>query len=497
MSSLPKTIIMNLKNLKSNFVSGLGVTLIASLQAIILAPILISTVGSTMYGAWIVLADVFVALQIFDFGITAYSAQRIAQARANNLPKTQTAHFFASITIVVTLIAILNLITLSTLHYFRFPVALSYQEISTIRECAAIGIASVSVQLLNYTLVAPSRALERMRVVNVVTLLGAIAGLLITLGLLYLDYGLYAAAYGMLARSVMNLTGGLISAYAFKDITSIKNLDSHKYTAALTDQLRNAPVTFLGNFSSIALSSSDGFLVSYFSGLQAVAVYSISKKLFDFVKTVVDVFTYSSYGGLASAVAKLPLSRSIAFKHRYILVALFLSASLCIGAYSIVDIFVKYWVDSSHYIGNYGALLIALGALLASFSNFLFSLLRACGMFGNATMSILSEIVLKLLLSAVLIPVIGLNGMPVSIIFSAAIGSTISLAVLNPRLTFQGWFKYRWMVIGVLVALFFSAISNLIDGYEMVYFMKIAALIISANVLRVAYSLLKHNDIEA
>ena len=306
---------MNLKNLKSNFVSGLGVTLIASLQAIILAPILISTVGSTMYGAWVVLADVFVALQIFDFGITAYSAQRIAQARANNLPKTQTAHFFASITIVVTLIAILNLLTVLALHYFRFPIALSYQEASTIKKCAAIGIASVSVQLLNYTLVAPSRSLERMRVVNVATLLGALAGLLATLGLLYLDYGLYAAAYGMLVRSIINLAGGLVSSYTFKDITSIKNLDSREYTAALADQLRNAPVTFSGNFASIALSSSDGFLVSYFAGLQAVAIYSISKKLFDFVRTVVDVFTYSSYGGLAAKIAKLSklsLNKSLA-----------------------------------------------------------------------------------------------------------------------------------------------------------------------------------------
>src|SRR5574337_143339 len=296
---------MNLKNLKSSFLSGLGVTLVTSVQAIVLAPILISSVGATMYGAWIMVSDVFVALQIFDFGITAYSAQRIAHARAEDNRRAASAHFFATITLIGMAVLALAALSVLFLPYIPLPYELTIEDKRIIQNCIAIGVISVSIQLLSYTLIAPSRALEQMAVINTFSLLGAVIGFLLTLVLLYFNHGLYAAAYGMLARVVANLVGGVLEISRLNSIIGVGKLDSLQYRSAIVEQAKNAPITFSGNLSSILIASSDSLLLARFSGLEVIAAYSVSKKIFDFARTIMDLFAYRSYGGLSAAFVRL------------------------------------------------------------------------------------------------------------------------------------------------------------------------------------------------
>src|SRR5574337_32893 len=248
---------MNISNLKISVASGLVVTSIVTIQTIVIAPILISSVGIDMYGAWVVVADILVLLQVFDFGITAYGAQKVASAKANNDYARCSANVFATITLIIGLVFFLNLLGFSALYAYDFSAKLSDHEIQILRGCIIIGLMSVSLQLLGYSLIAPSRALEKLTIVNAWAIAGALVGLVLTLILLSAGTGLYAAAIGLSIRSLFNLIGGFLSFRSLRSIIGIRNVRKQAYHAALIDQAKNAPSTFAGNLSLLALSARD------------------------------------------------------------------------------------------------------------------------------------------------------------------------------------------------------------------------------------------------
>lgn len=408
-------------------------TAITSTQALILAPALIAEVGVSAYGAWIVAADVFMVLQLFDFGLTAYSAQRIAAANSEGKPQLSTSHFFATITIVGALALILLFTFFITLPLIPNPATLSEIEASTLRNCIAIGIIAVAIQLISYSFIAPARALQDLYLINIFAVASAAGGLILTITLLYFELGLYAAAAGLLLRSSINLIGGILSSHRLRLILNAKILTRESYLTALREQVSNAPSTFLGNFSTLALSTCDNIIVGLTAGSNTVAFYSITKKLFDFCRTISDILAYSAYGGLSATIAKLKESERNLNILKYIIIALLFSIALVIPAISVNKLFVTLWVGFSNYGGTNLSLLIASAAILSSTSNFTFTALRSAGSFRTATSVVFVELLAKALTAAMLVSSIGAPGMPIGAIVGASICVAIALSRFSPK----------------------------------------------------------------
>ena len=478
---------MNIANLKFSVISGLIVTLITSFQAIVIAPILISSVGSSVYGAWIIVADVLIALQMFDFGITAYGAQKIASARANDENHECCANFFATMTIVIGLVILLNMLCIFVLLRYEFPAELSHASQYILRNCAVIGIVSVSLQLLSYSFIAPSRALESLTVINVSSVCGALVGFLLTLVLLKMNFGLYSVAYGMLIRSFLNLIGGVFSVYFLRSITGVQNFDRRKYTAAVLDQIKNAPSTFIGNFSLLAISASENFLVGRFVGLSEVANYSISRKIFDFCKTVIDIFSYSAYGGLSVGLAKLSRNSQSTYLHKYTIGVLIVSASLIIPAYAFSSIFVTLWVGVDKYVGASVAGLMAMAAFVSCISGFLFSGLRAQGRFKMATVNVTAELVFKLGIAIVFLPLIGISGMPLASIGGSIFAIIIAICMTGKNAFLRQLTDRAMDVIFLIAAGILAYLSHLDFGLIPTYIFQIGCVALSALAFKAAY----------
>ncbi|HAG76131.1 MAG TPA: hypothetical protein DCL53_11845 [Thauera sp.] len=416
---------MNLRNVKSSVVAGLVVTTITSTQALILAPALIAAVGVSAYGAWIVAADVFMVLQLFDFGLTAYSAQRIAAANSEGKTQLSASHFFATITIVSALVLVLLATSFTVLSLISNPATLSANEASALKNCIAIGIIAVAIQLISYSFIAPARALQDLSLVNIFAVVAAAGGLILTIALLFLDFGLYAAAAGLLLRSLINLIGGILSWHRLRLTLNARIITRKSYLTALRDQVSNAPSTFIGNFSVLALNTCDNIIIGIASGPNAVALYSITKKLFDFCRTISDILAYSAYGGLSATVAKLKERDRNLSLLKYIAIAFLFSIALAIPAISANELFVTLWVGFSHYGGTNLVLFIASATILSSTSNFTFTALRSEGSFKTATLAVFIEFLAKALLGATLVSIIGAPGMPIA----ATVGALIAVAI--------------------------------------------------------------------
>ena len=415
---------MKIKVLLGNFGFGLGVTVISTIQMIVVTPLLIKEVGATVFGAWVMLADFFVAMQVFDFGITAYAAQRIAsEYNRGNLKKVK-GNFWASFLLVACLSMLMGILGVGLGEFFVKTGGLTAQDVSTITACAYIGLVAVGIQLIGYAFIAPSRALEKMLSVNVASFSAAVVGFISTIYMISAGFGLYSVAYGMLIRSIINLVGGVWGVVQTGVILDEWGVDIGSFLECAFDHIRQVPINFVSNFSAIGLASGDGLLIGYFIGFEHVTAYSVSKKVFDLVRTIFDVFSYSAYGGVASALSRLDLAARNAYVKNYASIVLWLSFLLVSGAYIISRDFILIWVGEDVYLGDVLMLALAASAFLGCFSSGLFGLARAAGKFTGAAQAALLELTAKLLIVFLLIKILGV----IAIILAAAFGAVLGIA---------------------------------------------------------------------
>lgn len=424
---------MDLSNLRNSVGSGVIVTAITTMQAVVLAPLLIKSVGMEVYGAWIIVADVLVLLQVFDFGLTAYGAQKIASARVKGDVGGCGAHFFATTFVISGLVAILSLSAYMWLYDNRNIFGLDEQNEGVLRECIIIGVISVGTQLLSYSFVAPSRALEKLNIINAFSVLGAIAGFALMIVLLFLGFGLYAAASGLLARSVFNLIGGVLSVYSLRSMLGLHRVAPIAWRAALVDQLRNAPATFVGNVAVLAIYACENILIGKAAGFEAVAIYSVSRKIFDLVRSVVDIFSYSAYGGIAAGMAKLSGGEKGLYLHNFTMFVVLLTFSLVVPAYAWSEIFVTLWVGKENFAGPLVVSMIAVALFASCLSSYIFNGLRAQGRFNIASLNIAGELLMKVLFAVALIPEVGSVGMPIASIVASMVIIFVGLHLTGMR----------------------------------------------------------------
>lgn len=487
---------MNIKNFKTGLIINLIGTLVVTAQAIILSPIYIRSVGRELYGAWVVLADIFVALQFFDFGITSYSAQRIASLReVGNSGAKQAANFIASLMLVCISIAGMSVVMFIGYRYIPLPNELAVDEKQIIANCAIIGAAAVGIQLLGYCFVAVSRALEDVFWVNIVSLLGIVAGFAVALFLVSNGMGIYGASWGMLVRSVIATLGAILIIKKNKVRFRLSSVDRKELKSAFWDQVKRLPTTASGNFSVLAIASCENIVVGSVLGLKSVAIYSMSRKLFDFVRTSVDIYSYNAYGGMATRMASsrgIPRKRYIS---RNLLAATAVIFFLCIGAYSINHYFVRLWVGEVMYFGFSSNLTLAGGVFLGCLSSFLFGMQRAAGRFLLATKLSIVELIVKVAAALLFLRVFDLSGMGLSILLAAGIATALNMSLSDIKYSIDTDALRKMWFVATTVLL--SVASELVELLALSIAMKLIVVGMCLIGLRFAYFMLRGNDLQS
>jgi len=452
---------VNIKNFRAGLLINLIGTLVVTAQAIVLSPIYIKGVGKELYGAWVVLADIFVALQFFDFGITSYSAQRIASLRGEgSTGAKQAANFLASLILVCISIASMSFVMLIGYHYIPLPSELTASERQVIADCAIIGAVAVGIQLFGYCFVAVSRALEDVFWVNIASLLGIVVGFAVALISVLNGMGIYSASWGMLVRAVIATLGSIVVLKGNKARFRISPLDRGELKFAFWDQVRRLPTTASGNFSVLAIASCENIIIGSVLGFKSVAVYSISRKLFDFVRTSVDIYSYNAYGGMAVAIASAADVERRRYMSNNLLAATAVIFFLCIGAYSINHQFVQIWVGEAMYFGFGPNVTLTFGVFLGCLSSFLFGMQRAAGRFSFATKVSLVELIVKVGAGLLFLRVFGIAGIGLAILLAAAIAIALNLSLTEIRYAMSSkWLKSAGFVA---TAVSFSVASELV-----------------------------------
>jgi O-antigen/teichoic acid export membrane protein len=411
----------------ATLVGGSANTLIVSIQAVVVVPLLLHFIGPKLYGAWVGSGDILVWLQALDLGLPNLMIQRIGAAHGRQDVKSVAEYYAAGMLTLGIVSLVLMLVTLGISFPLPSLMGLYGTEADTLRSCFILGGLAAALNVFVNSVVGFSRGIQNTSFMNATTIVASLVGFGVTLGLVLSGYGLWAIAIGLLVRSTILLLGGLSFTWFILRGTMLKYYRIK--WPILREFLVISPVTALGGISYAAMNQSEAAIVSIFLRPELAAVLKLTRTAIDLARSLVDMIGVASYGGFAHLASSDQRQRVLQVHAEIDTVRqTFAIAMAC--AYMVVNpSLVSVWVGNAQYGGALLTILMALQFLVVGESYLLNYLYRATGPIVRGSVALFVEAAIRVPLMIALVHWIGLLGIPIAGIITSAI---------------SGIFAYRW-----------------------------------------------------
>jgi O-antigen/teichoic acid export membrane protein len=408
-------------------------TLIISIQAVVLIPLYLNAIGPRLYGAWLGSGDILIWIYAFDLGLPNLMIQRIGAAHGRGDPKS-VAEYFATGLVVLALVA-LAIALVAVLLSFPLPawMGLSGAEAQTLRWCFIVGSIATAFNLFNNSIVGFSRGIQNTTFMNVVGIISSLAGFAVSLGLILTGWGLWAVAFGLVARSGVSIMGSAIFV-----IRSVRG-DLYRFFRVQWSILHEfvvvSPVTALGGISYAVMNQSEAALVAIFLKPELAVVLTLTRKALDVARGLVDMIAFASYGGFAHLVSSDQRHRTLQVYAEINSLRLSLAVALAAAYMAVNASLLSVWTGSAQYGGAWLTILMAVQFIVVGGAFLINYLYRATGPIMKGSMALLVESMVRVPLMIGLLLWLGLPGVPIAGIVTAGI---------------FGWLAYRWLLKEVL-----------------------------------------------
>ena len=276
-------------------------TLIVSIQAVILIPFYLSAVGPQLYGAWLGSGDILSWLMAFDLGLPNLMIQRIGAAEGQGDFKT-ISEYFATGMLAMAAVALCILIAAFFLSlYLSAWLGIVGIDAETLRFCFMIGSIAAAINIFNNSIVAFSRGIQDTKLMNQALVTSSFGGFIVSLVLVLKGYGLWSIAFGLLARAFISFIG---SAIFIKRVLKGELLQFFRVRGVyLREFLFVTPATALGGLSYALMNQSEAALVAFFIKPELAVVFTLTRKLLDIARSVIDNIAFATYGSFSNLVA--------------------------------------------------------------------------------------------------------------------------------------------------------------------------------------------------
>lgn len=395
-----------------SFLGSFANTLLVSLQAVLLVPFVLRSVGPTVYGAWLASGDLLNWIQVLDLGLPNLMIQRVGAAHGSR-DEASAGRWFLTGALVLGLVALG--LTGAGLGFAAVIPALFHlggADAELLRGCFALGCLAAGLALFNNAFVGLARAIQATHFINGVMIAASLLGLVAALALLWRGLGLWAIALAMLIRSLVALAGGLwfLLAVVPQDLRRHFRLDR----MVLRAYLKSIPATSLGGIGYALVSQSETAIVGSLAGPQVALVYNLTRKAADVGRNLVDMIGFASYGGFAHLAAAAPPTevRRVYLELRF----LRLVAAMAVAcAFLVVNhALVRVWVGEAAYGGPLLTGLFAVQLVVTGDSYLVNYLYRAAGAVERGSWILAAEALLRMVLMLAGMRLLGIHGVPLA-----------------------------------------------------------------------------------
>lgn len=394
----------------ATFVGSGSATLIAALQSILLLPLYLRTVGTETYGIWLATGELLLWMVAFDCGVPNLMIQKIGVAHAQGKSKDIGRQFASCLTILgivsLALTVLLWFLSPVLVNIFAQQVALTSDLVGPLR----IAAVATGLTLVNYGFQGLARGLQQTMFPNVAAVISTAAGFVVTYMLLIQGYGLQSIAIGLLVRSVGSLLGGVLALLFLSGFESARQ-GFRPNRQTMKEYVRETPLLMTSGIAYALMTNSQIAIANLVLGPAAAVLLSTTRRLADLIKTLLDMASYSTEGGLAHLFGTGDRPK-IGKVLREIDERFFLLSFSMLAGYVVVNAsFVEFWTKGQFQALPILSVFLAVRAFTITWGYMGVARLRASGAFRLSSALILGDCccrILAMFLAASLWGVIGI-----------------------------------------------------------------------------------------
>jgi O-antigen/teichoic acid export membrane protein len=393
-------------------------------QAFVLIPLCLAYLGAHLYGAWLGASELLVWVQLLDMGIPNLLTQRIGAAVGQGDRMLAARWASTGMTVLAGIGAALAAVAIVAAPLVASWAQVPAADADSFTACFRIGAVASAFLLMANGSIGISRGVQLTVVVSTAQVAGALTGLALTVGLLVSGYGLWALALGLLGRSLVSLAGATLFVQRARVRTGIPLVGPS--SGVLRETAALIPATAAGSAGYLFANNTEILLVTTVFGPVIAAIYTLTRRAIDGVRSLLDSVAWAVYGGFAHLVTADDRHRARAVL-REILWVRFAVACLC-GAVAVAvnRPFVTLLFGPEHFGGFWLTLAFAV-QMIAGGQGFLANyLLRAAGRVREGSFLLAAEAVARVTAMVGGLLAVGLAGAPAA----AAATSVVALVVM-------------------------------------------------------------------
>jgi O-antigen/teichoic acid export membrane protein len=413
----------------TTWAGSVTITLIVSLQAVLLVPLYVRLIGPRLYGAWLGSGDILVWMQALDLGLPNLMIQRIGAAHGRGDSRAVGAYYASGMVVLAVVALALWLIALAGSIFLPTWMGLVGEEARTLRQCFVLGAAAAGLNIFNNSVIGFSRGVQDTTLVSIVGIASGLIGFGVSLGLVLAGWGLWAVSLGLISRALISLVGNAV----FTMQVLRRGLTPHFRVrwSVLRELLLISPVTALGGVGYAVMNQSETALAAVLIRPEAAVIFSLTRRALDLARNVVDMIGVATYGSFAHLVSSEQRDRALRVYAQINSLRLSLAIALAAAYLAVNASLVSVWVDPSQYGGNLLTLAMA-GRFVVVGSSYLINYLyRAAGPIMKGSIALIVETLVRVPLMVLLAVQLGWVGLPIAGILTAGAAA---------------WIVHRWTV---------------------------------------------------
>ncbi len=414
-----------------SFVGNAANILVLSVQAALLIPLYVKHIGQKLYGAWLGSGDLLTWIQVFDLGLPNLLTQRIGAAHGKGDEASAKRYLATGVVLMAAICVLVLVVSLALASGVPSWMGLHGTDAAHFRRTLQVATAATVLVLFNNLFLGYSRAVQDTEFLSIATIIASLAALAISSVLIIKGFRLWAISIGLVCRAIVCTTASLI--FLWKTRARLIGITKAYDREVAWELLRITPSATLGGASYILLNQSEVFLVASISTPEAAVIFSLTRKLVEIARAVVDMIPFAVYAGFAHLVSSDDRRRALQVFSQIYSFRLSIALSIAAAVMMLNESFMTMWIGDKYWGGRLLTTLFALQFLVAGQSFLVNYLYRASGFIKEGSMALFYEALVRILLSAALL--FGLGGCVLPAV--AILTSLFSHAIIRKRLILE------------------------------------------------------------
>lgn len=408
-----------------SFISGLVSTtaqkLLTKLIGLAVTPIVLSYLGPSEYGIWIVIGSLLGYMGLMDLGVTG--ATTVLASQKNNAKEEDKINIIINNSFFVQVVLAVILLVIGFIAAYFFP---SYINLGSYPKDNAILVFLIAV--LAYSIGLPSKSLKgiiraRQHISLVAFLEFSVFLTTTALTILLLNYqmGLFALPLGTIIVRFLSFP---IFIYFTKKSYPLLKWDLTLVQKTHIKSIMGVSIYwFIGMIAAMVIYSTDVLLIGMFLSTALVTSYALNHRLAEVTRDFLFSFYFTMMPALGQLLGKGEKSKVKLLYLKTQGVILCLAITLATGIFLFNEKFVSFWVGNELYFGETLTLIFSL-ILLCSIVFQSSSVVLNAGLYVNFVTKVrFFEAILNILISLILIKDYGLEGLAMATLLASLLTS--------------------------------------------------------------------------